>query len=220
MIFKFQSLFELDKCQFIINTNQSPLISPFAFDLLLQQSIKDKQSILIVLLAQNLQHYSAVSMKCGINLKNYIDNGLVKVIDTFDYDIVIDPDRFVEDIQTKLSIMPEKSFILIDDIQVFNSLGISARKTFLIIKQIQSMLYRKQGKIFIGMSMISNDRSKWNQLVNNLIFECDYWLDCDCPKTGYSQHINGIVRCFNRHDQSTMELNYRISNRNIIFTKL
>nr|XP_027203456.1 uncharacterized protein LOC113797299 [Dermatophagoides pteronyssinus] len=220
MLLKFQSLFELDKCRLIINTNRSPLISPFAFDLLLQQSVKNGQSILIVLLAQNLQHYSAVSMKCGINLKNYIDNGLVKVIDTFDYDTEIDSDQFVQNIESKLSVMPEKSIILIDDIQVFNSLGISARKTFLIIKKIQTILYKKQGKIFIGISMIQDDQSKWNLLINNLIFECDCWLDCDCPKTGYSQNINGILRCFNRSNQSNMELNYKISNRNIIFTKL
>lgn len=216
---KFQSLLELDKYKLIINTLQDPLASTFVFDLLLQQLIKEKRSMLLILLAENVHHYSAVSMQCGINLKNQIESGLIQVLDIFDYNIEDNLNQFIKEIHDKVSSLPEKSFVLIDDIRPLETMDFSAKSAYIFIQKLLNSLSLKHGCLFLGVTWIKNIRSNYNLCINDLLYQCDVWLDCDKPATGYSQQINGILRCFYQNNSSRLNLNYKISNRNVILAK-
>ena len=211
---------------FMLNTVRSVLTQPFAFDLLLQQFSKEKKNIVLVLLSQNWSHYSAVATKCGLNLKNHQSDGMISAVDVFEYntplngfDYSFDWAMFVQDINAKVASLPDHSILLIDDLSVLLSLNIDPSSVYTFVRQLRKELLKKQSTLFIASFYLQEDEQLYN-LITSLVYECDTWLDCDKPKSGYSLHINGIAKCLNKTDRSSIEMNYKLSNRNVVFKKL
>lgn len=212
---------------FMLNTVRNVLTQPFAFDLLLQHFAKERKKMLLVLLSQNWAHYSAVATKCGLNLKNCQTDGTVSTVDLFEYpaplihdfDYSFDWPQLVQEIDSKLAALPEHSSLLIDDLSVLLSLGIDSSRVYTFVRQLRRKLAKKRCTLFIASYYLPEDEQA-HSLLTSLIYECDCWIDCDKPKSGYSLQINGIAMCLNKSNDTSIEMNYKFSNRNVIFKKL
>ena len=210
----------------MLNTVRSVLTQPFAFDLLLHQFVKEKKNTVLVLLSQNWNHYSAVATKCGLNLKNCQSDGLTSAVDVFEYnsplngfDYSLDWAMLVQDIRAKVATLPDRSVLLIDDLSVLLSLNIDSSSIYTFVRQLRKELAKKQSTLFVASYYLQDDEQLYN-LITSLIYECDTWLDCDKPNSGYSLQINGIAKCHNKNDSSLVEMNYKLSNRNVIFKRI
>lgn len=219
---------------FMLNTIRSVQTQPFAFDLLLQhyaKTLPPSTHIGLVLLDQNWSHYNAVATKCGLNLKQRQLNGLIRFVNIFDYpappttissdglDYDFDWDRLVQDVQSLAEQLPKDSILMIDDLNVLLSLDIDIMKIYSFIRNLRKILSLKQCSLFISTHYSFDDEPLYS-LVTSLIYECETWLDCDQPRSGYSLKINGIAKFHNRLDRSTIEMNYKIANRNVQFKKI
>ena len=225
--------------QFILNTLRSGLTQPFAFELILHHHVKELESqnnILLILLSHNWKHYSAVAAKCGLNLKKKksdiisgeeVEENKIDSVDIFDYDYVyndpfdytFDWALFTEDISAKVNFLPHNSIVLIDDLSVLLSLDVTSSSIYRFVRLLRKELTKKQSILFIASNYVQEDE-QMHQLITSLIYECDTWLDCNNPKSGYSSHINGIAKFNSKIDGSSFEMNYKLLNRNVIFTKI
>ncbi|KAF7491834.1 hypothetical protein SSS_03726 [Sarcoptes scabiei] len=223
-MFKNLPYLSLHEHRLILSTVRDPLVQSFIYELIIQRCIKERYSILMVLLNQNLHHYKSVLSKRGVNLNTFIDQGLVQIIDTIDISNLdcFDPDCFIEEFQNKLMKLSNenKKIILIDDIAIFDILGLSMKKTYLILNEIDRLISGRKCSLFLGASIVRD--VKWNELIQIYLHKCDLWLDIDRPKTGYSQQINGLVECHSRRTDLPLssKLNFRINNRNITFNEM
>lgn len=212
---------------FMLNTIRSTLTQPFAFDLLLQHFAKESRNILVVLLSENWSHYSAVATKCGINLKKFQSEGKICSVDIFEYDhpktngleYHFDWTIFMRDILAQVAKLPNNSALLIDDLSVLLSLNVDPSFIYTFVRQLKKELFKKQCTLFIASHYAIEDE-QLNNVITSLIYECDTWLDCDKPKSGYSLQINGIAKCHNKKDDTLIEMNYKLSNRNVLFKRL
>lgn len=209
---------------FMLNTTRSVLTQPFAFDLLLHYFAKENRNIIVVLLDQNWNHYSAVATKCGLNLKKCQSEGRINAVDIFECtsngsEDSFDWDLFVQDIFCKVNQLPTNSVVLIDDLSVLLSLDVTCSSIYTLVRRLRRELAKKKSTLFVA-SNYQHENDQLYSLITSLIYECDTWLDCDTPKSGYSLQINGIARFVNKIDGSLLEMNYKLSNRNVVFKKL
>lgn len=225
---------------FTVNTVRNVLTQPFAFELLLQSLVKamdsnTNKSLSLVLLGQGWSHYSAVASKCGIStLKGRLEEGTITVVDVFDEnDTFFDQShqlnwtKLVAAIESQVSSLPNHSALLLDDLSVLLSYDIEPASIYRFIRRLRQFLKRKSCSLFVGTYLLEEDEVAAS-LVTSLLYECDTWLDCDRPKSGYSQTINGIARCttFNRQQQAdgsrteVIEMNYKLANRNVVFKRI
>lgn len=232
---------------FTVNTVRSLLTQPFAFELMLQSLVKGAEgtSLALVLLGQGWSHYSAVATKCGISsLKSRREEGTITVVDLFDETAGDDHSGFFSDpcevgqidtlqwgklvkaINAQVTKLPSNSVLLIDDLSVLLSYIAEPALIYSFVRRLRQSLKRKQCSLFIGTYFLEEDEAA-TVLVTSLLYECDTWLDCDRPKSGYSQTINGIAKCHTKQQAaeggsstSVVEMNYRLSNRTVIFKRI
>lgn len=204
--------------KFIVHTLRDPLAQSFAIELLLQQHAKESRSVLLILLNQNWQHYSAVATKCGVNTQKLLADNILQVLDIFDQsslDVTSFQAKAIE-LLTKLS---ANSVVLVDDISVLFSFNQTQNQVYSFVRSLRRLAYGNKCKLFVGSKYTESDEQV-QTCVNRLLYESDAWLDCDKPQTGYSQQINGIAKYTNQVDHLTSEYNYKIVNRNVTFKKL
>lgn len=216
------SMFKLNQNNFVLNTIRSPLIQSFPFNLLIRQLVQEhNKNLLLILFSENLQHYSAVSAKCGFNLKKYVDDGSIRIFDSFDGDFVTDTicfdyENFNSNIDRLIESLPANSTVLIDSLDVLHSLGLSSYQIYSFVRKLRYHLQKNSCGLFIETSYKPENNNEWNSLITSLIYSCDVWVDCDKPKTGYSLTINGILKLKYKNSDQTTEYNYRLSKRSVI----
>lgn len=213
------SLLNLSECgqTFVLNTIRSPLVQPFAFDLLIRQ-LSTNRDVLLILLGENLQHYTTVLAKCGFNMKNCIEKGTIRIIDSFNYNVEnsgFDYERLLVEVNYHLERLETKStVVMIDSLNVLYSAGVAVNKIYSLIQCLRSTVHRCS--LFVGGYYRAEDNDRWTALIGSLIYQCDVWLDCDQPKTGYSLSINGTCRVKYRNSPNkTTDYTFRISKRNV-----
>lgn len=215
--------------RFILATMADTLTQPFCFDQLYHSLLKEGRSMLLVLLAQNLQHYSAVATKCGVNNKYLKPGQRFDVLDFFDCQGTIGDDGlrydyewsdFKADLLNRVDKLPERSVVMFDDLSVLLcSLNFSISNVYSLIRLVRRKLFLKEGTLFVGSFYCPEDE-QLHAMITTLAHECHLWLACDKPQTGFSMHIHGIAKCYHQMEGAFEVYNYRISNRNVIFNKI
>lgn len=168
-------------------------------------------------------HYSACAAKSGVNLRTTDKGGNIQVLNILDpliYSnnsktrevitelILSSVSKLLQECKSKSKLNDGNSYsytpvaIMIDDFSVLLSLGFDRSRVFTLISQISNFMNTHVSNLSCNSSNYlvlqtlfqnSYEISSINNLVYNLVDQCDLYISIQPLKTGYSERVDGIV---------------------------